>query len=118
VESQDEAMLRRRREATARMQRLPEGVSPVVVRRQCQEGHCHVCDEETEYDNNLLLTCDACRVHVHMDCYGVAAAPDGRLWLCDVCSLGATGAGRPFLKLEPVPVLPWGVGGGGLPRMR
>jgi hypothetical protein len=38
-----------------------------------------------EYDENLMLQCDRCRVSVHMDCYGVTQHPDGKLWLCDVC---------------------------------
>ena len=33
--------------------------------------------------------CDGCRVLVHQLCYGVATPPNGRLWLCDVCILGA-----------------------------
>lgn len=35
------------------------------------------------------VQCDGCRVLVHQTCYGVAAPPNGRLWLCDSCSLGA-----------------------------
>ena len=35
------------------------------------------------------VQCDGCRVYVHQRCYGVAAPPDGRLWLCDVCTIGA-----------------------------
>ena len=48
-----------------------------------------MCGEEEEADDNLLLQCDACRVYVHQCCYGVAEPPDGRLWLCDVCTIGA-----------------------------
>ncbi len=47
------------------------------------------CGEEDETGDNHLLQCDACRLFVHMDCYGVADCPEGRPWLCDVCSLGA-----------------------------
>ena len=47
-----------------------------------------VCGEEEETEQNHLLQCDGCREFVHMDCYGVGAPPEGRLWLCDVCKLG------------------------------
>jgi len=57
------------------------------------EGACHVCGEEEETDDDLLLHCDACRVYVHQACYGVADAPDGRTWLCDVCNAGTSGLG-------------------------
>lgn len=73
--------------AIARMARLPEGVQAVLL--PPREGACHVCAEEEEADDNLLLQCDACRVYVHQCCYGVVEAPTGRLWLCDVCTIGA-----------------------------
>lgn len=47
-----------------------------------------MCGEEEETTHNHLLQCDGCREFVHMDCYGVPAPPEGRLWLCDVCKLG------------------------------
>lgn len=47
-----------------------------------------VCGEEEETEQNHLLQCDGCREFAHMDCYGVGAPPEGRLWLCDVCKLG------------------------------
>ena len=52
-------------------------------------GVCSVCGEEEETAFNHLLQCDGCRSFVHMACYGVAAPPEGRLWLCDLCKLGA-----------------------------
>jgi hypothetical protein len=70
------------------MRVLAEGAEPVTV-ALLSEGACHVCGEEEEADNDLLLHCDACRVYVHQACYGVADAPDGRTWLCDVCKAGA-----------------------------
>ena len=47
-----------------------------------------VCGEEEETALNHLLQCDGCRSFAHMACYGVAAPPEGRLWLCDLCKLG------------------------------
>ena len=70
------------------MRVLAEGAEPVMV-APLPEGACHVCGEEEEADNDLLLHCDACRVYVHQACYGVADVPDGRMWLCDVCKAGA-----------------------------
>ena len=51
-------------------------------------GMRSVCSEEEETAFNHLLQCDGCRSLVHMACYGVAAPPEGRLWLCDLCRLG------------------------------
>ena len=51
--------------------------------------HCSVCGEEEETNLNHLLQCDGCRGFVHMACYGVPSPPEGRLWLCDLCKLGA-----------------------------
>ena len=50
---------------------------------------CSVCGEEEETTLNHLLQCDGCRGFVHMACYGVPSPPEGRLWLCDLCTLGA-----------------------------
>ena len=47
-----------------------------------------------------MVQCDGCRVLVHMECYGVTAAPDGSPWLCRVCELGL--AAPPPCVLCPV----------------
>ena len=57
---------------------------PALTVKLCRQ----VCREPDDTVENQLLQCDACRACVHMECYGVSAPPDGRLWLCDVCSLG------------------------------
>ena len=44
------------------MARLPDGVSPVVI--PPPEGACHVCGEEEESDDNLLM-----QVHIALN-YG------------------------------------------------
>lgn len=36
----------------------------------------------------MRLQCAKCHLFVHMNCYGVAEAPNGKAWLCDVCALG------------------------------
>ena len=79
--------------ALARMRVLSEGAVPITV-VPLPEGACHVCGEEEETDDDLLLHCDSCRVYVHQACYSVADAPNGRTWLCDVCKAGAPGAGQ------------------------
>lgn len=73
----------------ARLSRLPEGVLPVTAVPP-RPGVCFVCLEEEEDDEDFILQCDRCKVYVHMDCYSVREPPHGRLWLCDVCSVGAS----------------------------
>jgi hypothetical protein len=59
-----------------------------------------VCGEEEETAENHLLQCDGCREFVHMHCYGVEAPPEGRLWLCDVCSIGEQSLNSPCMNME------------------
>ena len=64
-------------------------------------GACHVCHAEEEVDGDLILHCDACRVAVHMSCYGIAEPRrGGEPWLCAVCAVGGTGL-RPPCALCP-----------------
>ena len=57
--------------------------------------------QDIEEQGSLKLECDLCRCVVHMDCYGASQPPDGRLWLCDVCEVGAAvGGGRPAACLH------------------
>jgi len=81
------------------MRVLSDGAQPVAA-APLPEGACHVCGEEEETDDDLLLHCDACRVYVHQACYGVADAPDGRTWLCDFCKAGAPGLGHDVWRLK------------------
>jgi hypothetical protein len=65
--------------------RLPPGVEA-----QPQRGapdRCAVCDLATEWDDDQLVQCDACRMLVHMRCYGIASPPDGSPWECSACAL-------------------------------
>lgn len=50
---QSESEQRQRAAALARMQRLPEGVSAIAV--PPSGAACHVCGEEDEADDNVLL---------------------------------------------------------------
>uniref|UniRef100_M4DYX4 Histone-lysine N-methyltransferase n=1 Tax=Brassica campestris TaxID=3711 RepID=M4DYX4_BRACM len=50
---------------------------------------CNVCDMDEEYENNLFLQCDKCRIMVHAGCYGEIEPCDGALWLCNLCRPGA-----------------------------
>jgi hypothetical protein len=74
------------RAIAARLQRLPAGVAAQPLRRPVVAA-CDACGLEVETNDNLLVECDACRVMVHMRCYGVDAHPAGSSWLCDVCRL-------------------------------
>ena len=67
----------------------PRGMTCVAATCLDTVGMRSVCGEEEETTFNHLLQCDGCRSLVHMACYGVAAPPEGRLWLCDLCKLGA-----------------------------
>ncbi|KAL6863720.1 hypothetical protein ACP4OV_016623 [Aristida adscensionis] len=50
---------------------------------------CNVCDMDEEYEDNLFLQCDKCRMMVHARCYGELEPLDGVLWLCNLCRPGA-----------------------------
>ncbi|XP_024026210.1 histone-lysine N-methyltransferase ATX1 isoform X1 [Morus notabilis] len=50
---------------------------------------CNVCHMDEEYENNLFLQCDKCRMMVHARCYGEVEPFDGVLWLCNLCRPGA-----------------------------
>ncbi|PWZ14949.1 Histone-lysine N-methyltransferase TRX1 [Zea mays] len=51
--------------------------------------YCNVCDMDEEYEDNLFLQCDKCRMMVHARCYGELKQLDGGLWLCNLCRPGA-----------------------------
>lgn len=51
--------------------------------------YCNVCDMDEEYEDNLFLQCDKCRMMVHARCYGELEPLDGKLWLCNLCRPGA-----------------------------
>ncbi|XP_028759661.1 histone-lysine N-methyltransferase ATX2 [Neltuma alba] len=50
---------------------------------------CNVCHMDEEYENNLFLQCDKCRMMVHARCYGEIEPSNGVLWLCNLCRSGA-----------------------------
>ncbi|KAL3621646.1 hypothetical protein CASFOL_036558 [Castilleja foliolosa] len=58
---------------------------------------CNVCHMDEviiflitlEYENNLFLQCDKCRMMVHARCYGELEPTSGVLWLCNLCRPGA-----------------------------
>ena len=70
--------------AAAKLQ-LPPGVEGIPM--TWPPNTCAVCDIAEEYDDNLLVQCDKCRMTVHQLCYGIKKFPDG-VWLCNVCKLG------------------------------
>ncbi|XP_058183847.1 histone-lysine N-methyltransferase ATX2 isoform X2 [Rhododendron vialii] len=74
--------------ASQRSQDLPIGYRPVLVKWKDLDK-CNVCDMDEEYENNLFLQCDKCRMMVHAKCYGELEPVDGVLWLCNLCRPGA-----------------------------
>ncbi|PKA57771.1 Histone-lysine N-methyltransferase ATX2 [Apostasia shenzhenica] len=50
---------------------------------------CNVCHMDEEYEGNLFLQCDKCRMMVHARCYGELEPLDGELWHCKLCRDGA-----------------------------
>lgn len=74
--------------ATAKHQDLPPGYRPVDVTWKDLDK-CNVCHMDEEYENNLFLQCEKCRMMVHARCYGELEPQDGVLWLCNLCRPGA-----------------------------
>ncbi|CAK9167737.1 unnamed protein product [Ilex paraguariensis] len=73
---------------SGRYQDQPEGYRPVHVKWKDLDK-CNVCHMDEEYENNLFLQCDKCRMMVHARCYGELEPVDGVLWLCNLCRPGA-----------------------------
>uniref|UniRef100_A0A2P2L8Y3 Histone-lysine N-methyltransferase ATX2 n=1 Tax=Rhizophora mucronata TaxID=61149 RepID=A0A2P2L8Y3_RHIMU len=71
-----------------RYQDFPIGYRPVRVDWKDLDK-CSVCHMDEEYENNLFLQCDKCRMMVHARCYGELEPVDGVLWLCNLCRPGA-----------------------------
>ena len=81
----DAAQVRAAAARAAAHLRLPPGVTAVQLPPPADR--CAVCDLATEWDDDQLVQCDACRMLVHMKCYGVAHPPDGSPWACAACDL-------------------------------
>ncbi|KAG6667557.1 hypothetical protein CIPAW_01G108600 [Carya illinoinensis] len=74
--------------ASRRYQDPPVGYRPVRVDWKDLDK-CSVCHMDEEYENNLFLQCDKCRMMVHARCYGELEPVNGVLWLCNLCRPGA-----------------------------
>ncbi|GAB2235555.1 hypothetical protein Droror1_Dr00025983 [Drosera rotundifolia] len=70
-----------------RSRSMPKGYRPVRINWKDLD-RCNVCHMDEEYEDNLFLQCDKCRMMVHAKCYGEASV-DGVLWLCNLCRPGA-----------------------------
>ncbi|GKU87587.1 hypothetical protein SLEP1_g1963 [Rubroshorea leprosula] len=71
-----------------RYRELAVGYRPVRVKWKDLDK-CSVCHMDEEYENNLFLQCDKCRIMVHARCYGELEPVDGVLWLCNLCRPGS-----------------------------
>ncbi|XP_042480211.1 histone H3-lysine(4) N-trimethyltransferase ATX1-like [Macadamia integrifolia] len=73
---------------------LPVGYRPVHIDWKDLDK-CNVCHMDEEYEDNLFLQCDKCRMMVHARCYGELEPVDGVVWLCNLC--------RPTMAKHPPP---------------
>ncbi|XP_057779288.1 histone-lysine N-methyltransferase ATX2-like [Salvia miltiorrhiza] len=71
-----------------KMKNSSTGYRPVTV-TWMDLDKCNVCHMDEEYENNLFLQCDKCRMMVHARCYGELEPTGGVLWLCNLCRPGA-----------------------------
>lgn len=56
---------------------------------------CSVCEADTDYDYDQLITCDMCGITVHQSCYGVQDVSGvEKMWLCRACELHDNGRGN------------------------
>ncbi|KAL1561344.1 histone-lysine N-methyltransferase ATX2-like [Salvia divinorum] len=74
--------------ASRKMKNSSVGYRPVTV-TWMDLDKCNVCHMDEEYENNLFLQCDKCRMMVHARCYGELEPSGGVLWLCNLCRPGA-----------------------------
>ncbi|XP_021733247.1 histone-lysine N-methyltransferase ATX1-like [Chenopodium quinoa] len=88
-----------RKSLPERFQNMPNGYWPIRINWKDLD-RCNVCHMDEEYENNLFLQCDKCRMMVHARCYGEESV-DGRLWLCNLCRVGAPES-TPPCRLCPV----------------
>ncbi|KAK9668556.1 hypothetical protein RND81_13G068400 [Saponaria officinalis] len=78
---------------------LPGGYRAVCITWKDLD-RCSVCHMDEEYENNLFLQCDKCRMMVHARCYGEESV-NGILWLCKLCREGAPES-TPPCRLCPI----------------
>ncbi|XP_047317606.1 histone-lysine N-methyltransferase ATX2-like [Impatiens glandulifera] len=70
--------------SSGRSKEQPSGYRPVRVKWNDLDK-CNVCHMDDEYEDNLFLQCDKCRMMVHARCYGELEPVDGVIWLCQLC---------------------------------
>lgn len=80
---------------------LPNGIEHVPMRLG-RPFECQICCDIEEDEDDTIIQCDKCKNCVHMSCYSVLEAPNGRLWLCDVCQSHPKEHERPDCCLCPV----------------
>lgn len=88
LQSRPTSKVSQRKYSSGKYQDLPTGYRPVRVDWK-DIDKCNVCHMDEEYENNLFLQCDKCRMMVHTRCYGQLEHRDGFLWLCNLCRPGA-----------------------------
>uniref|UniRef100_A0A1J3GP59 Histone-lysine N-methyltransferase ATX2 n=1 Tax=Noccaea caerulescens TaxID=107243 RepID=A0A1J3GP59_NOCCA len=84
LQSRSSSKVSQRKYSSGKYQDRPAGYRPVRVDWKDLDK-CNVCHMDEEYENNLFLQCDKCRMMVHARCYGELEPCDGALWLCNLC---------------------------------
>lgn len=80
---------------------LPPGIEHVPM-PPGRPFECQICCDIEEDEDDTVIQCDKCKGCVHMSCYSVQEAPNGRLWLCDVCRYHPKDDDKPDCFLCPV----------------
>ncbi|CAA0170102.1 Histone-lysine N-methyltransferase ATX2 [Arabidopsis thaliana] len=88
LQSRPPSKVSQRKYSSGKYQDHPTGYRPVRVEWKDLDK-CNVCHMDEEYENNLFLQCDKCRMMVHTRCYGQLEPHNGILWLCNLCRPGA-----------------------------
>jgi hypothetical protein len=84
LQSRPPSKVSQRKYSSGKYQDHPTGYRPVRVEWKDLDK-CNVCHMDEEYENNLFLQCDKCRMMVHTRCYGQLEPHNGILWLCNLC---------------------------------
>ncbi|CAA3022076.1 histone-lysine N-methyltransferase ATX2-like [Olea europaea subsp. europaea] len=90
MELSDGRFFSRSSQSSSKRSRSPSCTDRLIHVEWKDFDKCNVCHTDEEYENNLFLQCDKCRMMVHPSCYGEPDHNSDVPWLCNLCRLGAT----------------------------